>query len=82
MFTSVFLFIMLLFYVISGNLFSIMSLRFVMGAFVSDDIFCFLVCFAMLVALCWIISVMFLFSVYVSISSSAANLFFSSIVNK
>ena len=40
-----------------GVLFSIISLRFFIRALVGDDIFgffCFLVCFAMLTALCWI----------------------------
>ena len=43
-------------------------------------LFCFLVCVAiMLIALCWIISVMFLFRLSMSsCSSSAVNLFFSS----
>ena len=47
---------------------------------VGDDIFgffCFLVCFAMLNALCWIISVMFLFILSMSsCSSSVVNMFF------
>ena len=46
-----------------GVLFSIISLRFFVRALVGDDIFgffCFLVCFAMLIALCWIMSVMYL----------------------
>ena len=63
-----------------GVLFSIISLRFFIRALVGDDIFgffCFLVCFAMLKALCWIISVMFLFILSMSsCSSSAVNLFF------
>ena len=58
------------------------SLRFFIRALVGDDIFgffCFLVCFAMLNALCWIISVLFLFRLSMSsCSSSAVNLFFSS----
>ena len=62
-----------------GVLFSIISLRFFIRALVGDDIFgffCFLVCFAMLTALCWIISVMFLFILSMSsCSSSAVNLF-------
>ena len=61
-------------------LFSIISLRFFIRALVGDDIFgffCFLVCFAMLIALCWIISVMFLFRLSTSSCfSSAVNLFF------
>ena len=61
-------------------LFSIISLRFFIRAHVSDDIFgvfCFLVCFAMLNALCWIISVMFLFRLSMSsCSSSAVSVFF------
>ena len=69
-----------IFYVVSGVLFSIISLRFFIRALVGDDIFgffCFLVCFAMLIALCWIISVMFLFRLSMSsCSSSAVNLFF------
>ena len=41
--------------------------------------FCFLVCFAMFIAHCWIISVMFLFRLSTSSgSSSAVKLFFSS----
>ena len=63
-----------------GVSFSIISLRFFIRALVGDDIFeffCFLVCFAMLKALCWIISVMFLFRLFMSsCSSSAVNLFF------
>ena len=52
-------------------------------ALVGDDIFgsfCFLICFAMVIALCWIISVKFLFrlSGMSSCSSSAVNLFFNS----
>ena len=62
-----------------GVLFSI--IRFLIRALVGDDIlgfFCFLVCFALLVPLCWNISVMFLFRVSMSSSSySAANLFSS-----
>ena len=62
-----------------GVLFSIISLRFFIRALVGDDIFgffCFLVCFAMLIALCWIISVMFLFRMSMSsCSSGAVNLF-------
>ena len=65
-----------------GVLFSIIYLRFFVRALVGDDIFgffCFLVCFAMLIALCWIISVMFLFILSMSsCSSSAVILFFSS----
>ena len=65
-----------------GVLFSIISLRFFVRALVGDDMFgffCFLVCFAMLNALCWIISVMFLFRLSMpSCSSSAEKLFFSS----
>ena len=69
-----------IFYVVSGGvLFSIISLRFFIRALVCDDIFgcfCFLVCFARLIALCWIISVMFLFRLSMSsCSSSAVNLF-------
>ena len=63
-----------------GVLFSIISLRLVIRALVCDDIFgffCFLVCFAMLIALCWIISVMFIFKLSTSsCSSSAVNLVF------
>ena len=63
-----------------GVLFSIIYLRFFIRALVGDDIFCFfcfLVRFAMLIALCWIISVMFLFRLSMSsCSSSAVNLFF------
>ena len=63
-----------------GVLFSIISLRFFIRALVGDDIFgffCFLVCFAMPNALCWIISVMFLFRLSMSsYSSIAVNLFF------
>ena len=63
-----------------GVLFYIISLRFFIRALVSDDIFgffCVLVCLAMLNALCWIISVMFLFRLSMSsCSSSAANLVF------
>ena len=63
-------------------LLSIISLRFFVRTLVGDDIFgffCFLVCFAMLIALCWIISVMFLFRLsMLSCSSSDVNLFFSS----
>ena len=66
-----------------GVSFSIIYLRFFIRALVGDDIFgffCFLVCFAMLNALCWIISVMFLFRLSMSsCSSSAVNLFLSSI---
>ena len=65
-----------------GVLFSIISLRFFIRALLGDDMFgfiCFLVCFAMLNALCWIISVMFLVRLSMSsCSSSAVNLFFSS----
>ena len=61
-------------------LFSIIYLRFFIIALVGDDIFgffCFLVCFAVLIALCWIISVMFLFRLSMSsCSSSAVYLFF------
>ena len=60
-----------------GVLFSINYLRFFIGALVGDDIFgffCFLVCFAMLIALCWIISVMFLLRLSMS-SCSSVNLF-------
>ena len=63
-------------------LFSIISLRFLIRALVGDDIlgfFSFLVCFALLVPLCWNISGMFLIRVSMSSSSySATNLFFSS----
>ena len=66
---------------VRGVLFSILYLRLFIRALVGDDIFgffCFLVCFAMLIALCWIISVMFLFILYMSLrSSSDVNLFFS-----
>ena len=59
---------------------SFIFLRFFIRALVGDDIFgffCFLVCFAMLNALCWIISVMFLFRLSMSsCSSSAVNLVF------
>ena len=69
-----------IFYVVAGVLFSIIYLRFFVRALVGDDIFgffCFFVCFAMLIALCWIISVMFLFRLSMSsCSSSAVNLFF------
>ena len=65
-----------------GVLFSIISLRVFIRALVGDEMFgffCFLVCFAMLIAFCWIISVMFLFRLSMSsCSSSAVNLFFSS----
>ena len=47
-----------------GVSFSIISLRFFIRALVGDDIsgfFCFLVCIAMLIGLCWIISVMLIF---------------------
>ena len=58
----------------------LISLRFFIRALVGDDIFdffCFLVCFAMLIALCWIISVIFLFRLSMSsCPSSAVNLFF------
>ena len=67
-----------IFYVVSGAL---VLYRF-STLLVGDDIFgffCFLVCFAMLNALCWIISVMFLFRLSMSsCSSSAVNLLFSS----
>ena len=63
-----------------GVLFSILYLRFFIRALVGDDIFgflCYLVCFAMLIALCRIISVMFLVRISMSsCSSSAVNLFF------
>ena len=63
-----------------GVLFSIISLRLFIRALVGDDIFgffCLLVCLAMLNALCWVISVMFLFRLSMSsCSSSAVNLFF------
>ena len=63
-----------------GVLFSFISLRFFIIAHVGDDIFGFfgfLVSFAMLIALCWIISVMFLFRLSMSsCSSSAVNMFF------
>ena len=63
-----------------GVLFSIISLHFFFRTIVDDYIlgfFCFLVCFPMLVAFGFIISVMFLFGVSMSsTSSSAANLFF------
>ena len=63
-----------------GVLLSIISLRFFIRALVGDDIFgvfCFSVSFAMLNALCWIISVMFLFRLSMSsCSSSDVNLFF------
>ena len=69
-------------HILCGLLFSIICLRFFIRALVGDDIFgvfCFLVCFAMLNALCRIISVMFLFRLSMSsCSSSAVNLFFSS----
>ena len=65
-----------------GVLFSIISLRFFVRALVGDDIFgflCFLVCFVMLIALCLIISVMFLVRLSMSsCSSSDVNLFYSS----
>ena len=61
-----------------GVLFSISSLFLFIRALVGDGIFgffCFLVCFAMLNALCWIISVLFLFRLSMSsCSSSAVNL--------
>ena len=64
-----------------GVTFSIAYLRFSIRALVGDDsfgFFCFLVYFAMLIALYWIISVTFLFIPYVSsLSSSAVDLFFS-----
>ena len=45
-------------------------------ALVSDDIFGFFVCFAMLIALCWIISVMFSFTLSMSSRHSCdVNLF-------
>ena len=63
-------------------LFSIISLRFFIRALVGDDIFGFfgfLVCVALLKVLCWIISVMFLFRLFMSsCSSNTVNLFFSS----
>ena len=63
-----------------GVLFSIISLRFFIRALVGNGIFgffCFLVCFAMLIALCWIISVMLLFRLSMSsCSSSSVNLSF------
>ena len=65
--------------VVSGGIVLYHSLRVFIRALVGDDIFgffCFLVCFAMLIALCWIISVMFLFRLSMSsCSSSAVNLF-------
>ena len=67
-------------YVVAGVLFSIIYLRFFTRALVGDaifDFFCFFVCFAMLIALGWITSVMFLFRLSMSsCSSSAVNLFF------
>ena len=57
-----------------GVLFTIISLCFFIRALVGDDIFgffCFLVCFAGLIALCWIISVMFLFRLSMSSHSSS-----------
>ena len=63
-----------------GVLFSIISLRFFVRTIVADDIFgffCFLVCFATPIALCWIIAVMFLVRLSMSsCSSSPVNLFF------
>ena len=62
-----------------GVLFSIISLRFFVRALVGDEMFgcfCFLVCFAMLIALSWKISVMFSFRLSMSsCSSSAVNMF-------
>ena len=57
-----------------GVLFSIISLRFFIRGLVGDDnfgFFCFLVCFAVRIALCWIISVMFLFRLSMSSRSSS-----------
>ena len=54
-----------------GVLFSIIYLRFFIRVLVGDDIFgffCFLLCFAMLIALCWIMSVMFVFRLSMSCS--------------
>ena len=66
---------------VSGGL-VLIYLRFFIRALVGDDMFGFfslLVCFAMLIALCWIISVMFLFRMsMLSCYSSAVNLFFRS----
>ena len=58
-----------------GVLFYIICLRLFIRALVGNDIFgffCFLVCFAMLIALCLIISVMFLFRLSMSSCSSSA----------
>ena len=63
-------------YVFSGG---IISLRFFIRALVGDDMFgffCLLVCFAMLIALCWIISVMFIFRLSMPSCSSSAVTFF------
>ena len=62
------------------GLWVLIYLRFFIRALVGDGgifgFFCFLVCFAMLIALCWIISVMFLFRLSMSSrASSAVNLF-------
>ena len=69
-----------------GVFFSTISLRFFIRAHVGDDLFgflCFLVCFAVLIALCWIILVMFLFRLSMSsCSSSAVNLFFQFELNE
>ena len=59
--------------------FCIISLRFFIRVLVGDifGFFYFLICFFMLIALCWIISIMFLFRLSMSsCSSSAVNLFF------
>ena len=64
-----------------GVLFSIIYLSFFIKALEGDDIFgffCFLDCFAMLIALCWIISLKFLFRLSMLSCSSAVNLCFSS----
>ena len=68
-----------------GVVLPIISLCFFIGALVGDGIFglfCFLVCFAMPIALCWMIIiyyVLFLFGLSMSSrSSSAINLFFNS----
>ena len=62
-----------------GSCSPIISLRFFIRDLVGDDIFgffCFLVCFAILNAHCWINSVMFLFRLSMSsCSSSVVNLF-------
>ena len=66
-----------------GVMFSFISLIFFIRALSGDDIFGFfrfLVCFAMLIALCWIISVKYRVSVSSSYAS-AVNLFFSSSLN-